>query len=403
MNARAVRSIAADPSELDLTPRPEHRFTFGLWTVGNPGADPFGKPTRTVPAPPETVRRLAALGVWGISFHEDDVVPPEETASQRRSCVEDLRRALDETGVVAAMAGTNLHADPVFKDGAFTSSDPRVRRLAVAKAMAAIDFASEFGVRTFVLWGGREGVEAPAAKPPLDALDRYRDAIDFLCAYIVDRGYDMRLALEPKPNEPRGDSFIPTVGHALAFISMLDRPEMVGVNPEFAHETMTGLSFYHAVALALWAGKLFHVDLNGQKIGRFDQDLRFGAEGLKEALFVVHLLESSDYDGPRHFDAHPFRNEDEEGIWEFALGCMRTYLALAAAARRFDADAEIQTALAGAGATALAVPAFARFTPAEGRALQEERRTADLDALRKQPFRNERLDQLTTELLLGLR
>lgn len=383
-----------------LAPAPEHRFTFGLWTVGNPGRDPFGDPTRRSPAPEETVRRLAELGAWGISFHEDDVVAPGSSAEDARAATERLRRALEATGMVVAMAGTNLHGDPVFKDGAFAANDPAVRRHAVAKAMRAIDFAAQFGTRTFVLWGGRDGVEAHAAKPARDALERVREAIDFLCGYALDQGYDMRFALEPKPNEPRGDSFLPTVGHALAFIERLEHRDIVGVNPELAHETMAGLSFHHAVALALWADKLFHVDLNAQRIGRFDQDLRFGAEELKEAFFVVRLLEDSGYDGPRHFDAHPLRVEDREGVWSFAAGCMRTYLALADKARRFAADEQIVAAMEAAGTPDLGRPAVGPYSrEAADRLLAEQ-----LDGTRRtRGYANDRLDQLTVELLLGLR
>jgi xylose isomerase len=263
--------------EDSLQPRPEHKFTFGLWTVGNTGSDPFGTSTRPRIDPNESVRRLAALGAYGICFHDDDLVPPGSSLPQRDEVVRRFRATLDETGMVVSMATTNLFGHPVFKDGAFTSNDRNVRRYALAKTMRAIDLGAELGAPVYVFWGGREGVEAMASKPVGDALDRMREAMNFLSAYIVDRGYKMRCALEPKPNEPRGDAFLPTVGHALGFISTLDKPEMFGVNPEFAHETMSGLSFYHAVAQALWQGKLFHIDLNGQKIGRYDQDLRFGS------------------------------------------------------------------------------------------------------------------------------
>jgi xylose isomerase len=385
----------------DLTPRPEHRFSFGLWTVGHRGGDPFGAPTRSVQDPAEIVRRLGSIGVWGVSFHDDDLVPPDATSSERRAIVGRFRRALEESGVVVSMATQNLFGHPAFKDGAFTSNDPEVRRYALAKTMRAIDLGAEFGAPVQVFWGGREGVETLAAKSPIDALSRYREAIDFLCGYVRDQGYDTRLALEPKPNEPRGDIFLPTVGHALAFIETLDAPEMVGVNPEVAHETMVGLSFQHGVAQAIDAGKLFHIDLNAQKIGRYDQDFRFGAEGIKDAFFLVQLLEASGYDGPRHFDARPYRVEDNGGIWDFALGCMRNYLALADKARRFADDDAIGAALDEAGAADLAAPTVGAYTTEAARGLLE--RDFDADALADRGYVNDRLDQLVIELLLGVR
>jgi xylose isomerase len=304
---------AATTEQSALVPRSEHRSTFGLWTVGHKGHDPFGEPTRPGLAPEETVRRLADLGAHGVCFHDNDLVPIEASENEAREIKERFRRALDETGMRVTMATTNLFFHPVFKDGAFTANDRQVRRFAVQKTLRAIELGMELGAPTFVFWGGREGVEADAAKPARDALERYREAIDFLCEYVLDRGYEMRFAIEPKPNEPRGDIFLPTVGHALAFIERLEHSQMVGVNPEVAHETMAGLSFQHAVAQALWAGKLFHIDLNAQRIGRYDQDFRFGAVGLKDAFFVVKLLEDAGYEGPRHFDARPFRTENEDG------------------------------------------------------------------------------------------
>jgi xylose isomerase len=297
------------------------------------------------------------------------------------------------------MATTNLFTHPAFKDGAFTSGDRGVRRAAIAKAMRGIDLGAELGASVYVFWGGREGVETTAAKRVGDALERFREAIDFLCGYVRDQGYEIRFALEPKPNEPRGDIFLPTVGHMLHFISMLEQPEMVGVNPEVAHETMAGLSFVHGVSQALWAGKLFHIDLNSQRIGRFDQDYRFGAEDLKEAFLLVHLLETSGYDGPRHFDAHAYRNEDAEGVWEFAAGCMRTYLALAAKSRQFEASEEIQAARAAARGEELAEPSVGPFSPRAATELLGE--DQDLDRLAAHGYHNERLDQLVVDLLLG--
>jgi xylose isomerase len=383
-----------------LTPSPEHRFSFGLWTVGHPGRDPFGEVVRA-PVPPEViVRRLAELGAWGVSFHDDDLVPPGASGTEREQVLKRFRAALDDTGMVVSMATTNLFWHPVFKDGAFTANDPAVRRHALAKVMRNLDLAAELGAPTYVFWGGREGVEAMAAKDPRAALDRYREALDFLCGYVRDRGYRIRFALEPKPNEPRGDTFLPTVGHMLAFIQSLEQPDMVGVNPEVAHETMAGLSFYHGVAQALWAGKLFHIDLNAQKTGRYDQDLRFGSEGIKDAFFLVKLLEEAGYDGPKHFDARPYRVEDADGVWDFARGCMRTYLALAEKARRFRADPAIRQALAEALEPRLAEPTVGPYSPDSATRLLAE--TPDLVALAARGYRNDRLDQLVIDLILGL-
>ena len=384
-----------------LTPRPEHRFTFGLWTVGNPGRDPFGAPTRAPVDPVDSVRKLAELGAWGISLHDEDLVPHGATAPERDRIVAAFKAALDETGLGVGMATTNLFTQPAFKDGAFTSNDRGVRRAAIGKAMRSIDLGAELGAEVFVFWGGREGVETGIAKDPRDALERYREAINVLGEYVVEQGYDLRLAVEPKPNEPRGDAFLPTVGHALHFITTLDRPELVGVNPEVAHETMAGLSFHHAVAQALWVDKLFHIDLNGQRIGRYDQDFRFGAEDLKEAFLLVRLLERSGYTGPRHFDAHPYRNEDAEGVWDFAAGCMRTYLALAERARHFDALPEVAEALAAASTPELGEPTCSGIGEAD--ALKAEADPDRLDALGVRGYANEALDQLVVEVLLGVR
>ena len=382
-----------------LTPRPEHRFTFGLWTVGNPGADPFGPPTRVPVDPVDSVRRLAELGAWGVSLHDDDLVPYGSSAAERDRIVARFAAALEETGLGVGMATTNLFSHPAFKDGAFTSNDRGVRRAAIGKAMTSIDLGAELGAEVYVFWGGREGTEAGIAKDPRDALERYREAIDVLCEYAIGQGYDMRFAMEPKPNEPRGDIFLPTVGHALHFITTLDRPERVGVNPEVAHETMAGLSFHHGVGQALWAGKLFHIDLNGQRIGRYDQDFRFGAEDLKEAFLLVRLLERAGYSGPRHFDAHAYRNEDPDGVWDFAAGCMRTYLELAETARRFDALPEASEALAAAGTPGLAEASVGSDDSPEALKAQAER----LDELAVRGYANERLDQLLVEVLLGVR
>jgi xylose isomerase len=384
-----------------MRPGPEHRFAFGLWTVGNPGRDPFGAPTRAPLDPVEVVARLAELGAAGVALHDEDLVPFGAPATERDRIVGRFQAALRDSGLRVSMATTNLFGHPAFKDGAFTSNDRRVRRLAVQKAMRGIDLGAELGAPVYVFWGGREGAEAHAATPPVDALERYREAIDFLSGYVADQGYEVRFAIEPKPNEPRGDIFLPTVGHALAFIERLERPEMVGVNPEVAHETMAGLSFHHAVAQALWAGKLFHIDLNGQRIGRYDQDFRFGQEDLKEAFLLVRLLEASGYDGARHFDAHAMRVEDAAGVWAFAAGCMRTYLLLAERARAFDADPEVREALTAASAFELAEPTVG---PYDRRAADELLAEAfDADRLAERGYANERVDQLLIEHLLGAR
>ena len=388
-------TIVVDP----LTPRPEHRFTFGLWTVGNPGRDPFGDPTRAPLDPAEAVGRLSELGAWGVSLHDDDLVPWGTSVMEREHIVTRFRRELKESGMRVGMATTNLFKHPAFKDGAFTSNDRSVRRAALGKAMRGIDLGAELEAEVYVFWGGREGVETGAAKDPVDALERYREAIDLLADYVVEQGYSMRFAIEPKPNEPRGDLFLPTVGHALHFITTLRRPGMVGVNPEVAHETMAGLSFHHGVAQALWAGKLFHIDLNAQRIGRYDQDFRFGAEDLKESLLLVRLLERAGYQGPRHFDAHAYRSEDPAGVWAFAAGCMRTYLALAERARHFDELPEVHEALAEASAPELARPSTSGLAEAE--ALKSE--AGALDQLATRGYHNERLDQLLIEVLMGIR
>src|SRR5919204_4145249 len=321
------------------------RFTFGLWTVGNPGRDPFGGPTRDPIDPVESVKRLGELGAWGVSLHDEDLIPYGTPAAERDRIVAAFKDALSERGLGVGMATTNLFGHPAFKDGAFTSNDRGVRRAAIGKAMRSIDLGAELSGEVYVFWGGREGTEVGAAKDPRDALERYREAVNVLVDYSESNGYGLRFGIEPKPNEPRGDIFLPTVGHALHFISTLDKPDLVGLNPEVAHDTMAGLSFHHAIGQALWAGKLFHIDLNAQRIGRYDQDFRFGAEDLREAFLLVRLLERAGYEGPRHFDAHAYRTEDPEGVWDFARGCMRTYLLLKRKAREFAEHREIQDLL----------------------------------------------------------
>jgi xylose isomerase len=383
----------------DYTPSREDRFSFGLWTVGWRGVDPFGAAVRPPLDPVEAVHRLADLGAWGVTFHDDDLVPHGSGESERDRAVRRFRRALDATGMVVPMATTNLFTHPVFRDGAFTSNDRDIRRHALRKAMRNIDLAAELGARTYVCWGGREGAESDAAKDLLAALDRYREAIDVLCEYVLRHGYDLRFALEPKPNEPRGDILLPTVGHALALIERLEHPEMVGVNPEVGHEAMAGLNFVHAVAQALWAGKLFHIDLNAQHGVRYDQDLRFGAADVKSAFFLVDLLETGGYDGPRHFDFKPPRTEDADGVWESAAGCMRNYLILRERAAAFRADPEVAEAMAASRVDQLLVPTLAEGESPDALRAEE----FDVDAAAARGFAFERLDQLALEHLLGVR
>jgi xylose isomerase len=382
-------------------PRPEDRFTFGLWTVGNVGIDPFGFAVRPLPKPVALVELLAEVGAWGVNFHDNDLVPIDASPSDRDRIVRDFRAALEACGLVVPMATTDLFRDPVFRDGAFTNNDANVRAYAVQKTMRAIDLGVEVGATTYVFWGGREGAESDASKDPLDALKRYREAIDFLCAYVGDKGYDLRFALEPKPNEPRGDMYLATVGSALAFIETLDRPDMVGVNPEVAHELMSGLNFLHAVAQAWDRGKLFHIDLNDQWPGRYDQDLRFGSVNPKVAFFLVKFLEDVGYAGPRHFDAHAYRTSDTEDIKAFARGCMRTYLILRDKAKAFAQDREIQAVVAEIGGDDGATAPIGKFT--KKRAAELDRRTFDRRALAERGRPYERLDQLVMELLLGAR
>lgn len=386
----------------DYQPKREDKFSFGLWTVGNVGRDPFGEPTRKVPSPVQLVEMLGELGVYGVNFHDNDLVPIDATAQQRRQIVKEFRKALADAGVCVPMATTNLFSDPLFKDGAFTSNDARVRAYALQKTMRAIDLGVELGARIYVFWGGREGAEVDAAKDAAEAIKRYRECVNFLCRYVQDHKYDLKFALEAKPNEPRGDIYLPTTGHMLAFIETLDYPEMVGVNPEFAHEQMAGLNFYHGIAQAWEAGKLFHIDLNDQKPGRFDQDLRFGSENLKSSFFLVKFLEDVGYSGPRHFDAHAYRSENVRGVRDFAAGCMRTYLILKEKARRFNEDREIQALLAEirAGDPALE-KAMGGYTPQNARKILSAR--LDRKQLARRPLPYERLDQLTNELLLGVR
>lgn len=383
-----------------LTPTPENKFAFGLWTIGHPGRDPFGDSTRPPVSTADFLRGLADIGAWGVSFHDDDLMTFGAPESQRRAELDAFKKSLDETGIVCSMATTNLFWHPLFKDGAFTSNDRNVRRYAIAKTIRNIDVAAELGAPTYVFWGGREGVESAASKEPRDALDRYAEALNFFCGYVKDKGYNLRFAIEPKPNEPRADTFLPTIGHAMAFIQTLENPEMVGLNPEVAHETMAGLSFYQGVAQALWQDKLFHIDLNDQKIGRFDQDLRFGSEGIKDDFMLVRLLEQSGYSGPKHFDARPYRNEWGDGIWDFARGCMRTYLALAQKAREFDQDPRVKEAMEIASVFELAESSVGPYSTETVQRLLDE--SFAPDALAARTYGNEALDQLVIDRILGI-
>jgi xylose isomerase len=386
--------MSSDP----YTPTPDDHFTFGLWTVGNPGRDPFGNEVRAPLDPVDTVHHLADLGAYGVALHDNDLVPFGSSAAERDHIVSRFQLALKETGLKVPMTTVNLFSHPVFKEGAFTANDPAIRRFSVKKAADAIDLGAELGAEIFVLWGGREGCEVDAAKPIGAALDRYAEAVNLLCAYAIEQGYHLRIALEPKHNEPRGDILLPTVGHALAFIGELEHPDMVGLNPEFAHETMSGLAFNHGVAQALWHGKLFHIDLNGQRAGKFDQDFRFGSEGVRDAFYLVKLLEDNHWDGMRHFDSHAYRTEDADGIWEFAAASMRTYLILREKARRFQADPDIAEALERAQVAHLREP-----TTPDGGLVAIRAADYDVDALAAQGYGMERLDALVDELLLGVR
>lgn len=379
-------------------PQPENKFTFGLWTVGNTGRDPFGNAVREPKTPAELVYLLGEVGAYGVNFHDNDLIPIDASPSQSESIKKEFRKALMDTGLVVPMATTDLFHEAIFKDGAFTSNDPQVRAFALQKAIRAIDLGVEFGAKIFVLWGGREGTETDSSKSALDAIKRNREAINYLCNYAIDQKYDLKFALEAKPNEPRGDIYNPTIGHMLALIEHLDHPEMVGVNPEVAHEQMSGLNFMHGVAQAWEAGKLFHIDLNDQYPGRYDQDLRFGSRDIKAAFYLVKFLEEVGYSGSRHFDAHAYRSEDYDGVKDFARGCMRTYLILKEKAEQFNHDSEIQALLSEVNGEA---DYFGKYS------------TENVQQLKAQPFNRlaiagrglkyERLDQLTIDLLLGVR
>ena len=385
-----------------LTPNPADKFTFGLWTVGWQGRDPFGDATRPALDPVEAVHRLAELGAYGVTFHDDDLIPFGSTDAARAERIGRFRAALAETGLRVPMATTNLFTHPVFKDGAFTANDRDVRRYALRKTIRNIDLAVELGAEVYVAWGGREGAESGAAKDVRVALDRYKEAFDLLGEYVTEQGYTIRFAIEPKPNEPRGDILLPTVGHALAFINSLERPDLVGLNPEVGHEQMAGLNFPHGIAQALWHGKLFHIDLNGQSGIKYDQDLRFGAGDLRAAFWLVDLLETAGYQGPRHFDFKPPRTEDFDGVWASAAGCMRNYLILRERAAAFRADPAVREALKAARLDQLALTTLA---PGEKLADLLADRSAfedfDVEAAAARGMAFEQLDQLAMDHLLG--
>ena len=386
-------------STQDYVPTPADRFSFGIWTVGWQGVDVFGSAVRAPMPADRAVRKLAEIGAYGVNFHDNDVFGFDAPDAERQRQIAAFRAALDETGLVVTTATTNLFSHPVFKDGGFTANDPDVRRFALAKVMRNLDLAAELGARVYVCWGGRDGAESGAAKDIRAALDRCKEAFDILCEYVLDHRYDLRFAIEPKPNEPRGDILLPTAGHALAFITELAHPELVGLNPEVGHEEMSGLNYAHAITQALWHGKLFHIDLNGQHGPRYDQDLRFGAGNARGAFWVVDALESGRYDGPVHFDFKPPRTEDDNGVWESAAACMRNYLILREKVRAFRADPEVAAALRTARVTDLSLP-----TLAEGETWRDVvGYNPDLVALGEQGMAFERLDQLALEYLYGVR
>jgi len=389
--------MTTDPFE----PRPEHKFSFGLWTVGNPGRDPFGDPVRPRLSPGEIAALLGEVGAWGVNLHDNDLVPIDATPAERDRIVRDFGQACERHGLVVPMVTTNLFTDPAFKDGAFTANDPAVRALGVQKAMGAMDIGAQLGAKILVMWGGREGTETDGCRRPDVAIQRLREAVNFLCEYSISNNYDYRFALEAKPNEPRSDLYMATTGAYLGFIPTLDHPELVGVNPEVAHEHMAGLNMTHTVAQAWEAGKLFHIDLNDQVIGRYDQDFRFGAANPKAAFWLVKFLEEVGYAGPRHFDAHAYRTEGLEGVKDFARGCMRTYLILKDKAVRWIADPEISELVAELDRSSQPSPPIGQYSDATARALREHR--FDRQALGARELAYERLDQLTIEILLGVR
>jgi len=382
-------------------PKPEHKFSFGLWTVGNRGRDPFGDAARESVSPPDLVALLAEVGAWGVNLHDNDLVPIDATLPERDRIVRDFKRACERNKITVPMATVNLFYHPVFRDGAFTANDPEVRAYAMQKTLRAMDLGAELGAKIFVLWGGREGTETDGCRRADVAVKRLREAVNYLCEYNLEKDYGYQFALEAKPNEPRADIYMSTTGHYLGFIPTLDHPEMVGVNPEVAHETMAGLNFMHGVAQAWEAGKLFHIDLNDQMPGRYDQDLRFGSANLKTAFWLVKFLEDVGYKGPRHFDAHAYRTEDYEGVKDFARGCMRTYLILKEKAQQWNEDKEIQAILKDINSGEQSVPAVERHSKKVTAELLAHEFDKDKMMEKRLPY--ERLDQLTVDILLGVR
>ena len=382
---------------MSLTPTPADKFTFGLWTVGWQARDPFGDATRGALDPVRTVNELAARGAYGITFHDDDLIPFGSDDASRRGHIDRFKKALAETGMQVPMATTNLFSHPVFKDGAFTSNDRDIRRYALRKAMRNIELAVELGAHTYVCWGGREGAESDAAKDAYVAHERMREAFNVLSQYVLDNGYKIKFAIEPKPNEPRGDIFLPTIGHALAFIYTLDHPELVGLNPEVGHEQMAGLNFVHGIAQALWQKKLFHIDLNGQHGPKFDQDLVFGHGDLKSAFFLVELLERYKYDGPKHFDYKPGRTEDDKGVWDSATANMRTYLALKDRATAYRNDPRVIAAQKDSN-----IPGLIENTMGAGESWKDLAKDSfDVEAAGARGYQYEALNQLALEHLMG--
>jgi len=378
-------------------PTPADKFTFGLWTVGWQARDPFGDATRPALDPVRTVSELADRGAYGVTFHDDDLIPFGSSVSERAAHIDRFKKVLATTGMKVPMATTNLFSHPVFKDGAFTSNNRDIRRYAIRKVMINIELAIELGAKTYVCWGGREGAETDIGKDPVVALERMREAFNILSQFVLDKGYDIRFALEPKPNEPRGDIFLPTIGHALAFISSLDHPELVGLNPEVGHEQMAGLNFVHGIGQALFHKKLFHIDLNGQHGPKYDQDLVFGHGDLKSAFFLVDLLDRYKYDGPKHFDYKPLRTESDEGVWASASANMRTYILLQERARAFREDPRTKAALAKSGVDELLQP-----TASSGESWREiANENFDVEAAGKRGYHYEELDQLALEYLIG--
>ena len=382
-------------------PLPEHKFTFGLWTVGNRGRDPFGDAVRPPLPPVDAACMLAEVGAWGVNLHDNDLIPIDASTSERDRIVREFKNACESNGLKVPMATVNLFYDAAFRDGAFTANDPQVRAYAVQKTMRAMDLGAELGAKIFVLWGGREGVETDACRRPDEAIKRLREALNYLCEYSMAQGYGYKFALEAKPNEPRADIYMPTTGAYLGFIATLDHPEIVGVNPEVAHEQMPGLNMTHSVAQAWEAGKLFHIDLNDQTPGRYDQDLRFGSANPKAAFWLVKFLEDVGYDGPRQFDAHAYRTEDYEGVKDFARGCMRTYLILKDKATQWNADPEIKSLLAEMAELNGKAPSMRTYSKEGAASLLAH--NYDRVALAARGLQYERLDQLTIDILLGVR